>query len=413
MATMTKTSTTIIKPGSFEPAYHWYEKAHNATIHPMIHFFLNLSRERIVNRYCHLHPTVDSDVLMSFLEYVPKHFVWSGADLINVTTAGGKKQMVIIENNSCPSGQKSMPLLDDSKEQGGYRLLIEDSFKPYAQAKRGAIKEGVLAFVYDKNPMECQGYASVMADAFNEPVYYVSWYQDDPDPNVRFDNGVMYVREEGGDWLPVRAAYRYLTQKPWNRLPIHTKTRIFNPVIACLAGGRNKLVASKAYDIFNTELANHDLRVRTPETIWDVARAEIPLWVQKMGGQAVIKVPYSNAGQGVFTIVNQAELNAFMEMEFDYDKFIVQSLIGNYNWSSHTSEGKFYHVGTIPSLKGQTYVFDLRMMIRSTKEGFRPLCVYSRRGRSPLTDQISHSENSWDMLGTNLSIKQPRRIMGK
>ena len=41
-------------------------------------------------------------------------------------------------------------------------------------------------------------------------------------------------------WSPVRAALRYVTQKPWNRIPALTKTFMYNPVLACLAGGRNK-----------------------------------------------------------------------------------------------------------------------------------------------------------------------------
>jgi hypothetical protein len=45
----------------------------------------------------------------------------------------------------------------------------------------------------------------------------------------------------GDMWTPVRAALRYVTQKPWNRIPALTRTFMFNPVIACLAGGRNKV----------------------------------------------------------------------------------------------------------------------------------------------------------------------------
>ncbi|MEZ4988255.1 MAG: hypothetical protein R2795_25045 [Saprospiraceae bacterium] len=126
-----------------------------------------------------------------------------------------------------------------------------------------------------------------------------------------------------------------------------------------------------------------------------------------MGGQAVVKVPYSNAGQGVFTIVNKGELERFMEMDFHYDRFIVQSLIGNYNWSSTTSAGKLYHVGAIPNTKGQTYVTDIRMMVSATKDGILPLCTYARRSAVPLVDHIENGTDSWQMLGTNLSIKKP------
>ncbi|HKK73461.1 MAG TPA: hypothetical protein VJ953_00195 [Saprospiraceae bacterium] len=401
--TKEKHKVQIIKPGEFESHQHWYPKALNATIHPMVNFFLNLERERIVNRYCHLHPRVRPEVLNAILDYRTKYFHWAGADLLNVTSAGGKRQMVVIENNSCPSGQKSMPLLDDNQEQGSYRWLIERTFKPRV-TKRLPVKGG-LAVIYDKNEMETSGYASVIADVFNEPVYWVPFFKDDPDPPVRFTDGVLEIREGEDNWIPIRAAFRYLTQKPWNRLPLHTKTRIINPVIACLAGGRNKMVAAKAYDLYNAELDGSGLKIAIPETIWDVRKNEIPFWIERLGGQAVVKVPYSNAGQGVFTIVSSRELDEFMKMDYDYDQFIVQSLIGNYNWSSTTKAGKFYHVGCIPNAKGRTFVADIRMMVSSTDSGIRPLCVYARRAAKPLVDHLEEGADSWPMLGTNLSIK--------
>ena len=166
------------------------------------------------------------------------------------------------------------------------------------------------------------------------------------------------------------------------------------------------MMASKAYYQFNGEINSLGLSIRTPETIWDVTKDLVPEWVKRLGGQAVIKVPYSNAGQGVYTIVNEAELNDFMNRDYEYSRFIVQSLIGNYRWSSKTESGKFFHLGTIPNAKGETYVFDLRMMVCSTPQGFRPICVYSRRAQKPLADNINNGDDSWDMLGTNLSFKE-------
>ncbi len=397
--------TRLILPNEFEPHKHWYPKALNATIHPMISFFLNLEQERIITRYCHMHPTVSSDKLREILNHRAKYFLWGGADLLNVTSAGGKRQMVVIENNSCPSGQKSMPLVDDNQEQGAYRLMVERTFKPNLKNLRNKIKGGI-AVIYDKNPMEVSGYAEVIADVMDEPVYYTSFFNYEKDPSVKFVDGVMHVFD-GDKWIPIRAAFRYVTQKPWNRIPVNSKTKILNPTIACLAGGRNKMVAAKAYDIFNAEIEQYGLKINMPETIWDVSKNEIPIWVRKMGGHAVIKVPYSNAGQGVYTIVTEEELDAFMALEFDYDLFIVQSLIGNSNWSSTTPAGKLYHVGTIPNQKNQTFVADIRMMVSSTEIGIRPLCTYARRAEKPLVDNITASIDSWSMLGTNLSIKNP------
>jgi len=354
---------------------------------------------------------VDQEKLEEILSYSCKYFLWSGADLFNATSEEGNRQMVVIENNSCPSGQKSMPLVDDNKEDGSYRLLIERTFKPYLKPKQGVAKiDGKLAVIYDKNPMETSGYAAVIADVFNEDVLLVPFY-DGKNEKIKVENGILHVHFED-EWVPLRAAFRYVTQKPWNRLPLHSKTKILNPIIACLAGGRNKMVAAKAYDMYNAELANFGLKINIPETIWDISKAEIPLWVQKMGGHAVVKIPYSNAGQGVYTITNEKELQDFMDTDINYERYIVQSLIGNYNWSSRSEAGKYYHVGTIPTNNGSTYVADIRMMVSSTESGIRPLCIYSRRARQPLVDHLTPESNSWDILGTNLSVKEGENQWG-
>jgi hypothetical protein len=398
-------ASQVISPGQFEPVEHWYPRALNAQIHPMVAFFMNLSPERVVNRYCHLNPQVDRAALLGLLDYQPKFFFHAGADLFHVTTEQGNRRMVVLETNSSPSGQKSMPLLDENIEQGGYFQYIEHTFKPQLRARRPKLTGG-LAVIYDKNLTEASGYASAMADAFQEPVHLVPFYQHDENPPVRFVEGVMEIRDPQGQWLPIRAAFRYVTQRPWNRIPVSSKTLILNPIIACLAGGRNKMMAAKAYDFFNAELEGTGLSILTPETIRDVRKSELPLYLKKFGGQMVVKVPYSNAGQGVYTIVNEQEFDAFMQEEFPYDLFIVQSLIGNYHWSSISTAGRLFHVGTMPDKRNHSYVADVRMMVGARKEGMRPLAIYARRARTPLVDQLDSGSDSWDMLGTNLSIKE-------
>ena len=393
-----------ITSGSFEPERHFYPRVLNAQLHSLVRFFLALDNARIINRYCHLNPRVHPEVLATILETEPRYFRWSGADLLHVTTEAGRRHMVVVETNSCPSGQKSMPTYDEHDEQFGYRGNLERAFMPLLRGRR--LPPGELAVIYDKNPMEASGYAAAMADLFAEPVHLVE-FPDGPEAEsrVRFVAGVLEIRDDADEWIPIRCAFRYVTQRPWNRIPIQTKTVILNPIISCLAGGRNKMVAAKAYDFYNGTLLGTGLAIRTPETTWDVSKREIPLWVQRLGGHAVIKVPYSNAGQGVYTVTSAAELAAFMDVDHPYDRFIVQSLIGNAQWSSHTRAGTLYHVGTVPNKKGNIYVADLRVMICAGPGGFRPLVIYARRARSPLTDRLGEHP-SWDMLGTNLSIKR-------
>ena len=397
------TAQTVL-PGTFEAENHWYPKALNATLHPMVDFFLHLSPVRIIERYCHLHPGVDRDALSQLLTHKPKYFRWGGADLINVATEKGKREMVVIENNSCPSGQKSMPLMSDHQEMGTYKHLINSAFMPFLRSKTTP-QEGGLAVIYDKNIMEASGYAAVIAELTGEKVHLTE-FKDHLHPRaVRFDDGMMYVFGEDKNWYPIRAAFRYVTQRPWNRIPILTKTKILNPIIACLAGGRNKMIAAKAYDIFNAEYEQSGIQINTPETIWDVTKAEVPLYVKMFGGHAVIKIPYSNAGQGVYTITSEKELKSFMEIDHPYNQFIVQSLIGNYHWTSKGKKGKLYHVGTMPNIKGQSYVCDIRMMVCAGKDGIMPLCLYGRRAAKHLEDILQDGTDSWAILGTNLSKK--------
>jgi hypothetical protein len=154
------------------------------------------------------------------------------------------------------------------------------------------------------------------------------------------------------------------------------------------------MMAARAYDFLNAELDGTGLAVRIPETIRNVSKSEIPLWLDSMGGHAVLKVPYSNAGQGVYTITNKDELKQFMEKDHHYDKFIVQSLVGNASWSSVTRTGKFYHVGTIPNKKNHTFVSDLRMMVTANHNGFKPVAIYARRARKPLLRHLEDDPSS-------------------
>ena len=407
---------TEVPPGGFEAEAHYYPRVPNAQLHPLVKSFLHLGNDRIAKRYCHLHPEANADAVHRVLQTAPRYFRWAGADLFHVTNDRGIRRNVVVETNSCPSGQKSMPLRADQEEHGGYRVLLERSFLPALKARRGT-PSGCLAVLSDKNPMETMGYAHALADLTGETVLHVTLPHEGWRDVVKWDDRVLYVKRDDG-WQPVRAAFRYVTQKPWTRIPPLSRTYIYNPVIVCLAGGRNKLLAAKAYDLMNAELKEDGLAIRTPETIWDVSMREVPLWVERMGGVAVVKNPYSNAGQGVYTITNQAELDAFLAVDHDYDRFIVQGLVGNLQWTSRTRGDRLYHVGTVPDKAGRIYVADFRFMVGSNDDGFFPVALYARRARLPLADTLTEDADSWGMLGTNLSVKtetgfatEPNRLM--
>lgn len=101
-------------------------------------------------------------------------------------------------------------------------------------------------------------------------------------------------------------------------------------------------MAALAYGAFNEQYREAGLRIRTPHTSTGIRKADVPAIIDAMGGHGVIKVPYANAGQGIYTITRQQELADFMAERHPYDRFIVQSLIGNPAWSSTTTVRIFW-----------------------------------------------------------------------
>ena len=410
-------SAKIIKRNfnSWRGEGYFSEHASRATIDPTVAKFMKMTSMDMINRYSRLHPLINCDVLQRYMKYVPIYFHWAGADLFPVTTEYGLQKMVVLETNSCPSGQKYMPLQSKDLFMGGYRVLLTEFLQVVNKSTSKCT--GGLAVIFDKNLTEVNGYANTLSAVADEEVFLVEWYENDLNPPVRYIDQIMQVRTEDGMWHPIRAAFRYVTQKPWKRIPLHTKTLIFNPIQACLAGGRNKTLAAKAYEQLNTELRsmNAGIQINIPETILDVCKKDVPKYVASFQGYAVIKDPYSNCGQGVYTITNAAELASFMDETHTYDAFMVQSLIGGLSWSSKTKEdGRMFHRGTVPNASGDIFTYDLRMLCYSDSQtgGFRPLGMYSRRARVPLTDTLKDTDSSWEMLGTNLSCKDSAEQTG-
>jgi hypothetical protein len=107
--------------------------------------------------------------------------------------------MIVIETNSCPSGQKSMPLLSEADEQGGYRQVIQSAFQDKLSTSQ---VDGGLAVLCDKNMMEASGYAAALADVSKEHVWLVEWHTDDPDPGLKWVDGVLHIRDaQGGKFI--------------------------------------------------------------------------------------------------------------------------------------------------------------------------------------------------------------------
>ena len=168
-----------VEPGQYDLASHFYPRVPNAQLHPLVGYFLKLGNERIATRFCHLHPEVKPEAVRDALSASPRHFRWSGTDLFYVTDDKGRRRFVVIETNSSPSGQKSMPLVDPYAEQAGYRTLLERTFLPMLQRRN--LPQGDLAVLWDKNWMEVSGYAAALSDLTGETVHLVQVKDEYPD----------------------------------------------------------------------------------------------------------------------------------------------------------------------------------------------------------------------------------------
>ncbi|KAI9595432.1 hypothetical protein BDF19DRAFT_413728 [Syncephalis fuscata] len=157
-------------------------------------------------------------------------------------------------------------------------------------------------------------------------------------------------------------------------------------IAATYKSGCNKQIAAIAYESFNAGLNGTRLQIRTPLTKHNVSLKEIPAIVKCFGSRALVKTPYSNSSKGVYTISNQS-------MKHRYEIFIVQSLIGNVKWFSHTSERCTYRVGTVPDKDNNKYVYDLRVMIIGDELGYRPIAYFARRAHKLLLNCLENSSN--------------------
>uniref|UniRef100_A0A5S6QY74 ATP-grasp domain-containing protein n=1 Tax=Trichuris muris TaxID=70415 RepID=A0A5S6QY74_TRIMR len=387
------------------PEKHFYAKVINSRIHPTVRRLLYASNEELATHYCTMHPQADRLELLRVMNTSSKWYRWAGADLIRTVNLENQERMVVIEMNSCPSGNKSVPFVDWGYE--GYRRVMENAFVPILISDK-TLPSGSLAVLYDvmKQRKESYAYALMLAKLTKEQVYLVNvGFQPQLPDYMRWSpEGVCQLEVKPGEWLDVRALFRYVTRKPWLKLPLLSKTMIMNPVIACLAGGRNKLVAAKAYKQFNEIHAGAGLKINVPYTLTDVTKKGIMEHAEEMNHQMVVKVPYSNCGVGVYTITCKEELQRFFDAGHTYDKYIVQSIISHPSWKRSGCPNQLFHIGCCPQFEpNNRYVADLRFMITAGPNGWMPVAIYCRRAPEPLTANCPPGR-SWDMLGTNLSI---------
>jgi len=65
-----KTKKEVVLPSTFVFEDFWYPKVLYSAIHLMVNFYRNISKDRIINRYCHLHLLVSNNRLSEVIENI-------------------------------------------------------------------------------------------------------------------------------------------------------------------------------------------------------------------------------------------------------------------------------------------------------------------------------------------------------
>ena len=153
-----------------------------------------------------------------------------------------------------------MPLIDETNKLGGYKTILEYCFKEMLD-KQADKSLGGLAVIYDQNKMESIGFCTALAELSGEQVWLAQYFEDEASETAvcKWEGQLLYVKDSMGRWHPIRACLRYVTQRPWKRIPMNVKTKVINPIISCIAGGRNKIMAVHAYNSLNKQLENTGL----------------------------------------------------------------------------------------------------------------------------------------------------------
>jgi hypothetical protein len=117
------------------------------------------------------------------------------------------------------------------------------------------------------------------------------------------------------------------------------------------------------------------------------------------------KIPYSNTGQGVFTIVNREELNAFMQLRpLSTINSLLKDLIKLYVEFRGNTEGSFYHTsGRYQDTRAKLLWQDYSPHMVSSSS-IKPLHACPQ-ALSPLPDNLEGSQSSWEILSWGIHKK--------
>jgi hypothetical protein len=360
------------------------ERARGRRVSGMVRDLLASSPGELAAAYAEANPGVDEAVLAALLGVPPGDFFLCGADLMMVEV-DEHREFRVIEVNSAPGFAYCTPGRDAAELAYGRTVeLVLDGLTREEQA-------GLAILTESKVPIETVGFAACFEHALGVPVPILG-----PPELRRADRrpagrGVRLVC----DGRTLTGGLRYLHEDPWEILPPDAVGRFVNGTGIDLRGARDKVMAHLAYERFNRARRSHGLAVRTPRTIivrrpedFDAARGAVGRW-------AVSKIAQGHSGRGVEFHPEKGSAAP----AGPYPVVLQEMLLP----SSLALPGETRLRG-IP-LRGEEYVFDLRIILGGFPDGIRPLMAYGRRSPQPVRRlDPREAETISDVMKVNISV---------
>ncbi len=341
--------------------------------------------------------TVAPQIVTQILAAGARHFLLAGVDLMPVVDSrSGSRKMLILEVNSAPGFIYCTPEKDIVNY--GYGPVIDLLLEHTPQSSWNCLVD----FSEGKTPVEDMGFQHYLGKRLSGHIPIVRPADQRSGTVSHAADGHLLL--EG---MPISGGIRYLHDRPWTLIPPDAKGTFVNPTSVDLCGGRDKLMAAEAFRSFRFQ--GDPIPVSTPPCLYARSGGHLRELIARSQSPLVVKKRHLNSGIGIYFIVNPdcANLPEIDEADFP---LVVQEMIPTPGML-HAGAGPFRQTGV--TIGKDAYACDVRIVLASFADGFRPLMMYARRARLPFR-VLSHAlspERLDDALKVNIARKTANRVV--
>jgi hypothetical protein len=329
---------------------------------------LDADKETIIECYLNNIGKNSRETLRYIMNERSRHFILAGVDLMAVENREtGERDFLLLEINSAPGFIYCTP--ENDAAEYGYKRLIHLLLDHTPKDQW----DGIVHFSEGKVPVEDRGFFHYYREILKRDVNILG-PRDLEKLSLNRENQLEYRGR------PITGAIRYIHKDPWNYLAPSVKGTFINSTKVDLCGGRDKLMAERAFD--SCIVHNKKIVLSRPECFTAHTREELEHIILSKEFPLVVKKRFLNSGIGIYFILNK-DLSVLKELSDKDFPIVVQQMIIAPG-TGINSDFPWEQKGVC--IEGKRYAYDLRVVVASGPDGYKPLMVYGRRGRRPFSD---------------------------